>query len=216
MRVLSSILVIFFIHLCFLSFAQRMPALPEYTIDGTNDAYYFEKSKHLLGIADRDSLFEAQWILRILPLLDSIKYSAEFLKPHFAKYQTAYFAYLKNNIIGQWRFEWSGSNWGTEQTSATRNEKVVFTDTEAFFYKGDTLKRQTKYLITDEHSSRFPRGRYFQLYFLDNKVRWDFSFQAKGIDYLTGLKFDRNSIGLHINEEPNCSCGCPERTYIKQ
>ena len=38
---------------------------------------------------------------------------------------------------------------------------------------------------------------------------------TKGADYIAKLKFDKENIGLFINEMPNCSCGCPESIYLK-
>jgi hypothetical protein len=194
--------------------AQKKSAVKEYNIDCSNDGAYYIKAKGLT-IYNPDSLFEAYRILKRLYHFDSTKYSKKFLSPDFSKIESINYHYLQTNIIGQWNFEWSGSNWGTSETSANKKARLVFTETEAFFYIADTLKRQTKYLITNKFESLYPKEIFFQLYFLDNKDHWDFSFMTKGADYIAHLKFDSQNIGLFINESPNCSCGCPESIYLK-
>jgi len=104
---------------------------------------------------------------------------------------------------------------GTSETSLSKNAKIVFTETEAFFYHNDTLERRASYIITNKFSWSSFKEIYFQLYFLDNKDLWNFSYRTKGADYIAKLKFDSLHVGLFINEMPNCSCGCPESIYLK-
>jgi len=181
----------------------------------TNKAYY-NKAIHAIATKNQDSLVIAYYILKELYKSDPSKYSKSGLKDNFLKIEKQLSNYYRKTIIGTWIFKWSGSNWGTGETSASRNSKIIFTDTEAFFYNNDTLARKTKYLITNKFSDPFSKTIYFNLYFTDNNATWDFKFETDGADYISNIKFSKDSIGLWVNEMPECSCGCPESIYIKE
>jgi hypothetical protein len=176
---------------------------------------YFIAVLHSIRTQKVDSLRIAYSMLNKLHYYDSIKYSKASLEKHFSKIESSILSYNKKTIIGNWSFEWSGSNWGTSKTSANKKASLVFTDTECFFYISDTLQRKAKYIITNEFAYPYLKPIFFQLYFLDNKDLWEFSFLTKGANYTSKLKFNEENIGLFVNEMPDCDCGCPERIYLK-
>jgi hypothetical protein len=176
---------------------------------------YFIAALHSIRTQKVDSLKTAYSMLSKLHYFDSSIYSSARLNNYFAQIETGLLSYYKKTIIGNWTFEWSGSNWGTSKTSANKKASLVFTDTECYFYISDTLQRKTKYVITNEFVFPYPKPVFFQLYFLDNKDLWNFSFRTSGENYTAKLKYNEENIGLFINEMPNCLCGCPERIYLK-
>lgn len=122
----------------------------------TSDSY-FKTALHFIRNQQADSLKIAYFMLRELYYFDSSKYSNAYLKKYFSQIESSLVTYYNRTIIGTWSFEWSGSNWGTSQTSTEKKAKLVFTDNECYFYVSDTLQRQTKYKITNEFS--FPRSK---------------------------------------------------------
>jgi hypothetical protein len=176
---------------------------------------YFKATLHSIRTQKVDSLKTAYSMLSKLHYFDSSTYSSARLKNYFAQIETSLLSYYKKTVIGNWTFEWSGSNWGTSKTSANKKASLVFTDTECYFYVSDTLQRKTKYVITNEFVFPYPKPVFFQLYFLDNKDLWNFAFRTSGENYTAKLKYNEENIGLFINEMPNCLCGCPERIYLK-
>lgn len=176
---------------------------------------YFKKALSYIHNQQADSLKLAYFMLLDLYYYDSSKYSNANLKEYFSQIESNLLSYYSRTIIGNWSFNWSGSNWGTSETSTDKKAKLVFTDTVCYFYLSDTLQRQAKYKITNEFTTPYSKAISFQLYFLDTKDVWDFFFRTEGADYIANLKFDQENIGLFINEMPNCSCGCPESIYLK-
>ena len=197
------------------STGKLLPTNKKIIITQSNSTEYYERAKGFINAANYDSLLYADIILRKLFYFDSIRFSRKIISNHKSEIERQSFNYFKGNIIGQWAFEWSGSNWGTDQTSKTRKEEIVFTDSEAYFYSNDSLKRKTQYLITNKQVPYFMKDLYFQLYFPEDNLYWQVGFINHGPNYLARINFSKQKIGLHINEMPNCSCGCPESIYLK-
>ena len=198
------------------SLGRLIPFTPKKYITSSNHIEYYNKIKVLLAYGNQDSIMEAFQILTNLFYFDSVLYSKNKLQKELSIIAKENYKYYFSMLIGKWTFKWSGSNWGTDNTSTNTNATIVFTPSEALFFKNDSLIRKTKYLITNQYSSQHFKETNYQLYFIDNKSLWDFYFRSDGEDYLNNLKYDNNKIGLYINEMPNCVCGCPESIYIKE
>lgn len=188
---------------------------PEFNINSTNHNQFYHNAKELIYIEDRDSIIKAFRLLKHLHYFDSSIYSNKILQQHFSRIEKKCYDYYLNNLLGEWVFEWGGSNWRTSETSANKKEKIIFTETEALFYKNDSLNRRTPYKIKNDFKGNLSKEIFFLLYFEDSKTAWKINFQNKGADYIAKLKFSKENVGLFVNEDPTCICGCPESIYLK-
>jgi hypothetical protein len=201
---------------------QRHPIKDRYPIDNSNHLTFYQKAQKLIELNNPDSSFEATRILWALLYYDTTKYSVDLFTPLLDKIENANRAFYKTTLSGQWKFEWSGSNWGTAQTSKDVNKSIVFTDKEAIFYSGDTIKRRTVYYLSNNYplyfipsnnsQSRFTTVNLFHLVFADTKEEWNIRFYKDGFVPYVG---QTQTTAMLINQMPNCVCGCPEEVYNK-
>lgn len=209
-----TITTLFFILVCLSTQGQRNNDVPVYRIDSSNDVYYYKKATILLEVNNSDSLFEAYRIFKKLNYFDSVKYSKDHLKQDYLKIEKINLDNIKTAIIGKWNFEWSGSNWGMSETYKTRNEQVVFTESDVSFFHKDSLVRKTAYLITNEFTPVLKEFT-FQIYFQDDKTKNNISFKSRGADYIAHLKFNEHNTGLYLDAPGFCN-DCGYRIYMKQ
>lgn len=189
---------------------------PEFKINHTNHNQFYQDAKELINFDDRDSIFKAFRLLKHLHYFDSSIYSNKILQQLFSQIEKKSYDYYHDNLLGEWVFEWSGSNWGTSETSASKKEKIIFTESKALFYTNDSLNRQTSYKIRNDFKGYLSKEIFFLLYLEDTKAAWEINFQNKGADYVAKLKFSEEHVGLFINENYHCICGCHERIYLKK
>lgn len=204
---------ILMLMLSFIAAGQRNPLKDRYSISKSNHLTFYQKAQNLIELNDPDSSFEATRILQALLYYDTTKYLIELFTPLLDNIEKANRAYHITILSGQWKFEWSGSNWGTAQTSKDVNKAIFFTDKEAIFYSGDTIKRRTSYQLSNSYSqSRFATVNFFRLVFIDTKEEWDIRFYRNGFVPYVGRT---QTVAMLINQMPNCVCGCPEEVYGK-
>ena len=193
---------------------QKHPIKDRYPINDSNDSSFYQKAQSLIQYNNPDSSWEATRILWALIFFDTTKYSMELYQPLLDKIETANRTFYEATLAGQWNFEWSGTNWGTAETSKEVTKRIIFNDKEAIFYSGNKVKRKTGYYLSNEYSnSRFVTANFFRLVFTDNKEEWTIRFynNHKFVPYIGNT----NTIGMLANQMPNCSCGCPEEIYSK-
>jgi hypothetical protein len=195
-------------------FGQRLSKYENYSVKRKNHVALYERAKRLIEFNRPDSSHEAVRILRALNGYDSSKYSMNLFKPLLEKMEKANRTFYQQTIIGRWKFEWSGTNWGTTSTSDSTNEVLVFTDKEVIFYRNDTIQRRTPYQISNSNvRSYFYASVFFRIVFQDNNNEWPFWFydHTDFVPYISKTK----TVAMRISEEPFCSCGCPEQVFSK-
>jgi len=186
----------------------------KYDVTNLNNKDFYKHAQDLIKSKEKDSLFDAHTILRKLYFFDSSVYSKQLVNSYFSQIEAINLDYYKKKIIGTWVFQWAGSNWGTSETSKTKNERIIFSQNEAFFFKDEKLFRQTQYYITNSFST-LSKELFFQVYFLDDNSAKDISFRTKGADYTAKLKFGGANIGLYLGYLFSCN-DCGNKIYIAE
>lgn len=114
-------------------------------------------------------------------------------------------------LSGSWTGEALGNNWVMGKPLIKPDRKIVFTETQVFFFYNGKLERVTAYRLLENPLKI--RQQTFLIEFEDNKQTW-------GIKLLpVGQNVPWNGIAqkpyLLLNAIPNCICGCPESVYSK-
>ena len=184
----------------------------EFDIDSTNDLFYYNQAVKLTSYHNYDSSQRAVNMFRSLADFDKTKYSANNFQRELKQIELETYDYYKLVLAGQWKFEWSGSNWGTYKTSKELNQKIIFKNDSALFYINDTTIRQTKFFIENRFTSMWAFSVFdFSIIFNDSNEVWTFRLYKSYVPYIGKT----NSFGILINKMPNCLCGCPEEVYEK-
>ncbi len=179
-------------------------------INNTNDKVFLNQLKRISEQKNIDSAFEATRIINDLSDFDSKIYNATLLQPILNQVDSFSLNFYQQTIKERWKSEALGSNWGGKIINP--GKKLVFTDSEAFFYERDLLIRNATYSIVGESQKHndlvFKR---FVICFSDTKEEWAFYFITKG--HGTPFHGIAKKLYLLFNKEPFCVCGCPEELY---
>ena len=184
----------------------------EFDIDSTNDLYYYNQAITLTSYHNYDSSQKAVNMFRSLSKFNEIKYSVSNFQTEMYQIEVEVYNYYKLALSGQWKFEWSGSNWGTDKTAKEVNQKIMFKNDNVYFFRNDTIVRQSKFILENRFRNRLIFNVYdLSIIFNDNNEEWTLTLCKSYIPYIG----KSNSLGILINKMPNCVCGCLEEVYAK-
>jgi hypothetical protein len=192
------------------SLLAEMLKPPKPTIDTVNHLQYSADLKRLCASENADSLERALQIMYEL---------CEYLP---TQYNHARFREMLSDIddfkirnamdlSGIWKSEAMGNNWMTDKF-VNPNKKIVFTRTEALFYRKDSLVRRTTYQFVPNLNHPWAYDN-LNLCFSDTNEQWDPDFINVGerAPYQGIAKVQY----LMLNMLPGCVCGCPEELYSR-
>ncbi len=184
----------------------------KFDIDSTNDSFYYNQAITLASYHNYDSSEKAVNMFSSLVSFNETKYPASKFQTELKQIELETYDYYKLLLSGQWKFKWSGSSWGTDQTSKDLNKKIVFKNDSAFFYHSDTIVRQTKFVLENRFTDIYIFSVFSYTIILNDKnEKWGFSFYKSSAPYIGKT----NSVAILINKWPGCACGCPEEVYEK-
>lgn len=127
---------------------------------------------------------------------------------------------FQSQLIGKWRWIWSGTNWGTENSPKMCNcqEYLEFGTDEILVIANNGIKERLPYQI-EQDMDRLGTD-YFILDVNKGEKKWRLRIyqEVENPYYLLERSRDANMFMTFRDEGliPNCACGCPEKRYEKK
>lgn len=181
---------------CLYADGQDIPSQPAGKTDSVDHSLIFKQAKIMAANENRDTLLEAYLLFKKLEAFYPSIYPKKELRTYYRYIETANLRSIKANILGQWYFEWKGTNYlGMQETYKTKKEVIIITDSDISFYLGDSLTRRTAYSIVNEISER-DKEFTFHIFFHDDRSTSRISIAHSGADYIAHLRFSTENKGL--------------------
>lgn len=170
---------------------------------GEEKAFFKTASEYV----KHDSLIPALSIYRILSYTDRPAGCRRKATVLYDKTEKLALAKVQNRLQGNWRWIWSGSNWGIENRPADCDcsQMITINKNSITFYQNDTLIRTTTFRLFKDFGWRTQKDyNEISIELNDKSEKWHILFDGT---------WWTPEDGFTINKYYGCVCGCPEEGY---
>ena len=184
-------------------------------------AFYFNRA--IKSEANKDSLGIVLNLFQKIYYYDSSSHLAIYASHFLDSVQDNRKTQITQQLLGNWRWVESPSNWAASYTPAICNceKEIVFDTQEIHFIENGKEVVAYKYTLVRYHDlvnwvDRKPRWSFYYLVDVQGlNEKWNVHFLSPRPANTTSDFFGRKNESILINRKYNCACGCPEDLYEK-
>lgn len=189
----------------------RRPGIPN-PVNNTNHETCLLQASALINAHNPDSNYKATRILWDLCLYDSCLYPFNKVFPLLYKIENSNHQYLCDSLQGIWYLIGRGTSGYGTLSDPTPQTTIAISHDSARFYSAGHLKRTTTFSIEKTSAETgFLTVNFFNIVFSDTKEKWGIRLEQRS--YYHPVLRQVVPVTVTFNQQPGCSCGCPEELY---
>ena len=178
-----------------------------------NDSLRNADFRYALQLTQPDSQYRKGYLLRRIIAYDSLSEIGRQAVYAFAEMQRRELDAFYGVFCGKWRWLWTGSNWGTDDSPKVCNctrEIEITPDSIVYRENGQFVERVSYWLVRQPFRAGSPRftvqipGKPCWIITIDDKID---NWHAARVSQEKGTKF------LNTQWDLGCVCGCQEDVY---
>lgn len=176
----------------------------------------FEKA---IELENRGNIKEAVSLYYGIAQFDSTSYRGHYAVAKLDSIWQIKKRLFKERLLGEWRWIWSGTNWGTSDSPRRCDceEYWSFQDAEIIVTKANEIKEKLVYKIERDFSSIGTSS--FVLKINDGEKQWRLRIYSEvENDYYLMERSEKTTFFLAFRDvtlSSGCVCGCPEKRFEK-